>query len=540
MSKSALCVGLLFLMVSVKATAQLPDWLWAKGGGVDGTGRVDETATDEAGNVFICGYFDNTAMMGTFPLTSVGGFDAFVAKLDPSGNWLWATSFGSNGADDALGITVDLAGDAYITGFHEGDITIGDSTFVADGSGDMFIAKIDGSGNWVWALDASGPGFSSGSGLVLGPNGSLYVGGMMDNSGEVLGNDTLPAGAENGMLVMRLSVDGNWQWVHLIKHLNAASLNGIAYSSGEGVVIAGSFLGTLYAGGDTLLSGVTDKAFITVVDTTGSDQWAWRTSGSSTTVAYDVIVDGFGRMFVVGAASAGTAQVGDSTFVITSANDGLVMRISPNGFWDWSRKSTGSGNEVLEDAAVLPDGQVVVGGSFRDGDLQLGALTESNSGGSDAFVAGITTTGNWLLIRRGTGLGDENCHSVCISNVGNVYIGGDYSGDPDFGMYSLTSIGAQDALVAKLGVIGTTVQSTQLASFTPVLIQDGTGSVLHGLGDGPTNVSIADASGRIVLQRTGTAAGGRLALGALDLSGGAFLLQVQQGEQHATLKFVAR
>ncbi|MEO8067173.1 MAG: hypothetical protein ABI599_05725 [Flavobacteriales bacterium] len=540
MSKSAFCAGLLLLMGSLEATAQLPDWLWARNANMDGTGLVEQTATDAAGNVFVCGYFDNNATMGSFPLAAVGGFDAYVAKLDPSGNWLWATSFGSTGADDALAIAVDGDGNAYLTGFHEGDITVGDTTLAVEGGSDLFIAKIDGSGNWIWALDAAGLGYSAGSDVVLGPNGSLYVGGSVDSDGEVFGEDTIPSGGLSGSLVMRLDIDGNWQWVHVIEHSGVTSMNGMAYSTGEGIVVVGAFSGTLYAGGDTLISGISEKAFIAVVDTMGVDQWSWRTSGSSVTVASDVMVDAFGRIFLVGYASTGTAIVGDSTFVVTDANDALVVRVSPNGFWDWSRRSTGTGNEVIEDLAALPDGQIVVVGTYRDGDLQLGSLASTNTGGADAFIAAVSTTGNWLLVKQGSGIGDEYCHTVAISYLGHIYVGGSYAGVATFGLDMLTSTGAQDAYVAKIGVIGTTVQSTDPASFAPVLVQDGAGSVLHGLSDGIASVRVTDASGRIVFQRTGRATGGRLALGGVDLSVGAFLIQVQQGEQHATLKFVAR
>lgn len=540
MSRNALCVGVLLLMGSMEAQAQLPDWLWARKGGVDGNGLIEKTATDAAGNVFVCGYFGSSALLGTIQLNAVGSDDGFVAKLDPSGNWLWAVSMGSTDVDDVTGLVVDADGDAYVTGLHYGDMTIGDTTLAVDGTADMFIAKIDGSGNWIWAIDAAGQGNSIGTDVALGANGALYVCGTMDGQGEVFGPDTIPATGFAALLLLRLDVNGNWQWVDTMRLDGYGTFTGLAYSNGEGVVAVGEFYGTLYTANDTILSGPTRKALIAVVDTMGTDQWAWHTSGTSASFATDVVVDGFGRIFLVGAAGIGTAVVGDSTFVVSDAGDGLVVRVSPNGFWDWSRRSNGTGNEVIEEVAVLPDGQVILAGAFRDGDLLLGALSETNAGGSDAFVAGISTTGNWLLVRKSMGAGDENCYGIVSSDVGNIYVGGGYSGEAVFGSDTLTAAGSQDVYVAKLGVIGTTIQSTDPASFTPVLVQDGSGSVLHGLSDGITNVRVTDASGRIVFQRTGTAIGGRMTLGALDLSVGAFLIQVQQGEQHATLKLVAR
>src|SRR5207249_2979705 len=75
-----------------------------------------------AGNIFITGMFQKSVDFdpgaAMYLLTSHGGFDVFVAKYDTSGNYLWARGFGGTGgtADVGYGIAVDAADNVLVTG----------------------------------------------------------------------------------------------------------------------------------------------------------------------------------------------------------------------------------------------------------------------------------------------------------------------------------------------------------------------------------------------------------------------------------------
>ena len=91
------------------------------------------------------GGFQGTATFGSHTLTSNGDKDIFAAKLDPSGNWLWAVNAGGIRYDWGIGIAVDGAGNAYVTGDFEGTATFGSHTLTASGGywdKDIFVAKL--------------------------------------------------------------------------------------------------------------------------------------------------------------------------------------------------------------------------------------------------------------------------------------------------------------------------------------------------------------------------------------------------------------
>ena len=67
-------------------------------------------AVDSSGNVYTTGAFQGTVDFdpgaGTTNLTSIGGYDVFVSKLDSSGDLVWARSFGATGYSTDVGKSV--------------------------------------------------------------------------------------------------------------------------------------------------------------------------------------------------------------------------------------------------------------------------------------------------------------------------------------------------------------------------------------------------------------------------------------------------
>jgi hypothetical protein len=77
-------------------------------------------AVDSSGKAYVTGYTQSTNFPTANPLqpSNGGGYDAFVAKLNPAGSALvYSTYLGGSSLDEANGIAVDAAGNAYVTGW---------------------------------------------------------------------------------------------------------------------------------------------------------------------------------------------------------------------------------------------------------------------------------------------------------------------------------------------------------------------------------------------------------------------------------------
>ncbi len=142
------------------------------------------------GSVYSTGTYSGTVDFDpgedTYNLTSVGSHDAFISKMDESGNLIWARSMGGTDFDYSNGIAVANDGSVYTTGSFARtcDFDPGEGTFnlTSAGSGyrrfqDVFVSKLDATGNFVWARHWGGTGSEFSSSIALGPDGSVYTAG---------------------------------------------------------------------------------------------------------------------------------------------------------------------------------------------------------------------------------------------------------------------------------------------------------------------------------------------------------------------------
>ncbi len=242
------------------------NWLWAAGAG--GPDRDDAygygIAVDGAGNSYVTGKFNGTVTFGSQPLTSNGYADIFVAKLGPNGNWLWAAQAGGTNDDHGYGIAVDGAGNAHVTGYFNGTATFGSQTLTTIGGNDIFVAKLDPSGNWLRIVQAGGTGGETGRSIVMDSEGNAWVTGDFTGT-TTFGSHTLTSsgfgyGTYENIFVAKLDPSGNWLWA--ISGITSNGGKGIALDGADNACVTGYFGGTATFGNDSLTASGTSDIFI--------------------------------------------------------------------------------------------------------------------------------------------------------------------------------------------------------------------------------------------------------------------------------------
>src|SRR5947209_9691785 len=153
--------------------------------GGSGDDQAFDVAVDQAGNAYVAGSTaspDFPATPGAFSAPR-GGTDALVAKVDPSGNLIYADYIGGAGSQDtARGVAVDQNGNAYITGPTDSPpssfpVTVGPDLTLG-GSEDAFVAKLDPTGTQLlYAGYIGGDRGEGGRDIAVDADGNAYVAG---------------------------------------------------------------------------------------------------------------------------------------------------------------------------------------------------------------------------------------------------------------------------------------------------------------------------------------------------------------------------
>ncbi len=145
---------------------------------------------DAAGNIYSAGSFQNTVDFdpgaGTTNLTSAGFDDSYLFKLNAAGDFLWAKQITGSGVNLILSMFIDATGSIYTTGIFENtadfDPGVGTFNLTAAGLIDIFIQKLDATGNLVWALAFGGSGQDFSQAISIGAVGEVYSTGIFSDT----------------------------------------------------------------------------------------------------------------------------------------------------------------------------------------------------------------------------------------------------------------------------------------------------------------------------------------------------------------------
>lgn len=182
---------------------------WVKTAG----GAWDDVAwgitVDNVGKIFVSGEFNASVKFDAIQLITTGNSDVFVARYNSSGNVEWAKKAGGSLSDRARAIGTD-GSNVFITGQFGATATFGSTIRKAADSSDVFVAALNNSGNFLWATSAGGGadayenlGYESGNAICGGPSGSVFATGAMLNGGQ-FGATTLNAYSRTDIFISKL------------------------------------------------------------------------------------------------------------------------------------------------------------------------------------------------------------------------------------------------------------------------------------------------------------------------------------------------
>jgi Secretion system C-terminal sorting domain/Beta-propeller repeat len=553
----ALCLGII--------TSNAQTFQWAKRIGGTSSEAGNSIVVDDSGNVYTTGVFDGTNDFdpgaGTSYLTSAGFNDIFISKLDAVGNFLWAKSIGGTNYDLGSSIALDGSGNVYTTGYFEGtadfDPGVGISNLTSVGSYDIFISKLDASGNFLWAKNMGGTSFDFGNSIVLDGSGNVYITGYflgIANFNLGTGTNILTSSGGMDIFISKLDTAGNFLWVKSMGGTSGDRSNSIALDGSGNVYTTGSFQGTADfdpgAGTSNLTStGSNPDIFISKLDTAGNFLWAKSIGGTQIDEGISIVVDGSGNVYTTGLfRGAVDFDPGVGTNNLTSAGDRdiFVSKLDAAGNFLWAKSMGGTSIDIGSSIAVDGSGNGYITGLFFgtvDFDPGMGTSNLTSAGGSgDIFISKLDAAGNFLWAKNIGGTSFDGANSITLDGSGNVYLTGAFSGTVDFdlgvGTSNLTGLGNGDIFILKLGVASVGILDNSFGNTLKVYPNPskGTMSIELGTSYDDVSVSIRNQLGQVVLKKSYSG------LNVLQLklpeAAGLYFLEVSSGSKRAIVKVV--
>jgi hypothetical protein len=145
---------------------------YTSGAAVAATGSSHPTAAtfDRLGDALITGTFGGTMQFGDTPaITAAAGIDSFLLKLDPMGAPLWSLAL------PTTRVAVDAVPNVVLTGSFTGTVDLGRGTLTSAGGSDIIVAKLDPTGAQIWARSFGDAANQYGSAVAVVPGSNRIV-----------------------------------------------------------------------------------------------------------------------------------------------------------------------------------------------------------------------------------------------------------------------------------------------------------------------------------------------------------------------------
>lgn len=234
-------------------------FIWARSAGDLYNDAGCGVSVDGGGNVFVSGYFSITKIsFGSTNLNCAGSYDAFIAKYDANGTFLWARRAGGANNEIGYSVSADPTGNVFMTGYFESpSVAFGSVTLMGTSGNtpaDVFVVKYSSTGTVQWARGAGSAQNDMGFSVSADGSGNAFVIGFFGGSSISFGSTSVsfPAGTGSPTFIAKYSGGGQ---VICASHLGAGGQinNGVsADKTGYAYVSAGFQSGTLSVGPNTL------------------------------------------------------------------------------------------------------------------------------------------------------------------------------------------------------------------------------------------------------------------------------------------------
>ncbi len=383
----------------------IEDWLiYFTGTTAFNTGLA--VATDKSDNVVMTGSFqDSLGLIGGGFINSNGFDDIFVAKYTSAGTYQWGFAMGGFNIDQGQAITTDLDNNVYVTGYFVGTVDFDPSGSTADltsaGGDDIFIAKYDSNGNYLWAHNfGSAAGNNKGFGVKTDAAGNVYFTGQFFGTVDFnagAGSRNLTAASGSNLFIAKYNSAGIYQWAYQITE--SVAITDLEIDASANIYLTGSFMAPVVdfdpSGSNNDLTKIGNRdIFFAKYNSDGDHQWAYNIgAASSACYSNGIAVDPENNVYITGYFfNSLDADPGAGIETLTSSDgaDMFVAKYAASGAYEWAFAMGSAGFDQSIAIDVSANKKIAIGGYWTgtvDFDPGTGTASRTTPSGNEAFTA---------------------------------------------------------------------------------------------------------------------------------------------------------
>jgi len=234
-----------------------------------GTMSGHNVSCDPDGNVFMAGFQRGGALFSdSVSLPECKIQDVYVARYNLKGDVEWATGTGGKSDGLATSVAPDGGGGCYIGGMFKGELSLAEKSVSSDGGHDVYVARVDEHGRGAWLHHSGGGGTDYGLGMTVAGDGSggCLMTGEFSEKFTVRGegsNRGAEVRGEKDAFVTRYDKNGELLYVEIFGGVDYDLSYAIGAGKDGAVVISGAFRNQTMMGEVELKSRKVNDIFVT-------------------------------------------------------------------------------------------------------------------------------------------------------------------------------------------------------------------------------------------------------------------------------------
>jgi Secretion system C-terminal sorting domain/Beta-propeller repeat len=550
---------------------------WAKSIGGEGTDEGIAIAIDENGNIYSTGTFESTVDFdpsdNVLNLTSGGAYDIFITKLNTDGNLIWSKRIGGSEYDTGISISIDNNDDVIVSGRFNGTVDFDPGVAIynltSDELSDVFICKLNSSGDFLWAKQISGIdqySFATSTSLTFDQFDNIYSTGYFFGAADFdpgSSNYNLTATGQTDSFILKLNSAGDFIWVKqfaCINYWNRVKSYCIVVDAEQNVYTTGEFEGLIDfdPGIDTVFYYISGKMFVTKLNANGDFEWTKiiRNDQGYFNIT-SLFVDSNKDIYTTGSfsrtADFDPSDFGEYLFTTTTSNsDIFISKLDSLGNFVWAKRLGSTGDDQSNSLFVDLNGNVYTTGYFAgetDFDPNDEIYNLESVGYDDIFISKLDNLGNFVAAHQLGGSFYEQGKAILVDENNTIYTTGFFHEtvdfDPSEGVFNLMSGGFSDIYIHKMNQDVVDLNEYVSNSFfsinpNPSSTEITIGYSLNGLQN--ISFSIYDIRGRLIKKiEKGNKPAGKYVLEKVDISKlatGIYFVQMQTDKESIVKKLV--